>query len=72
VKGKVATSPQSVATFVYTWGGRQELEVRKDQEFSLKPIQNIKYKLVEVQPAMAVIVDTQKPDVPIQIGFAAP
>ena len=24
VKGQVATSPQSVATFVYTWGGRKE------------------------------------------------
>ena len=36
VKGKVATSPQSVATFVYTWGGRREFEVRKDQEFSLE------------------------------------
>src|SRR5690349_14684090 len=31
VKGKVATSPQSVATFVYTWRGRREFEVRKDQ-----------------------------------------
>src|SRR5438094_6235912 len=39
VKGKVATSPQSVATFVYTWGGRREFEVRKDQEFSLKPVE---------------------------------
>jgi hypothetical protein len=72
VKGKVATSPQSVATFVYTWGGRREFEVRKDQEFSLKPIEQIKYKLVEVGPNKAVIVNTQKPNVPIEIGFAAP
>src|SRR5881296_4177951 len=72
VKGKVATSPQSVATFVYTWGGRLEFEVRKDQEFSLKPVEEIKYKLVEVQPAKAVIVNTQKPNAPIEIGFAAP
>ena len=72
VKGKVATSPQSVATFVYTWGGREEFEVRKDQEFSLKPLEEIKYKLVDVQPAKAVIVNTQKPNVPIEIGFAAP
>jgi hypothetical protein len=72
VKGKVATSPQSVATFVYTWGGRQEFEVRKDQEFSLKPVEEIKYKLVNVQPAKAVIVNTQKPNAPIDIGFAAP
>ena len=72
VKGKVATSPQSVATFLYAWGGRREFEVRKDQEFSLKPLEEIKYKLVEVQPNRAVIVNTEKPDVPIEIGFAAP
>jgi len=72
VKGKVATSPQSVATFVYGWGGRREFEVRKDQEFSLKPVEEIKYKLVDVQPDKAVIVNTQQPDAPIEIGFAAP
>ncbi len=72
VKGKVATSPQSVATFVYTWGGRREFEVRKDQEFSLKPNEQIKYKLVDVQPDKAVIVNTQQPNAPIEIGFAAP
>jgi len=72
VKGKVATSPQSVATFVYSWGGRREFEVRKDQEFSLKPLEDIKYKLVAVQPDKAVIVNTQQPDAPIEIGFAAP
>jgi hypothetical protein len=72
VKGAVATSPQSVVTFVYTWGGRQEFEVRKDQEFSLKPLEEIKYKLIDVQPAMATIVNTEKPNVPIKIGFAAP
>ena len=72
VKETVATSPQSVATLVYTWGGRREFEVRKDQEFSLKPVEEIKYKLVDVQPAKAVIVNTQKPNEPIEIGFAAP
>jgi len=72
VKGKVATSPQSVATFVYSWGGRREFEVRKDQEFSLKPLEDIKYKLVAVQPDKAVIVNTQQPDASIEIGFAAP
>src|ERR1700730_6084147 len=48
VKEKVATSPESVATFVYTWGERREFEVRKDQEFSLKPEEQIKYKLIDV------------------------
>ena len=72
VKREVATSPQSVATFVYTWGGRREFEVRKDQEFSLKPLEDIKYKLVDVQSDKAVIVNTQQPSAPVQIGFAPP
>src|SRR5438094_3698642 len=72
VKEKVATSPQSVATFVYIWGGRREFEVRKDQEFSLKPVEEINYKLVDVQPNRAVIVNTQKPNARIEIGFAPP
>src|SRR5437763_3542826 len=72
VKEKVATSPQSVATFVYTWGGRREFEVRKDQEFSLKPNEEIKYKVTDVQPTKAVIVDAQKPNEPIEIGLATP
>jgi len=72
VKEKVAISPESVATFVYTWGGRQEFQVRKDQEFSLKPQGQIKYKLVNVDPAKAVIVNTQKPNEPIEIGLFNP
>jgi hypothetical protein len=72
VKEKVATSPQSVATFVYNWSGRREFEVRKDQEFSLKPVEEINYKLVDVQPNKAVIVNTQNPKARIEIGFAPP
>ena len=72
IKEKVAMSPESVATFVYTWGGRQEFQVRKDQEFSLKPQEQIKYKLVDVDPAKAVIVNTQKPNEPIEIGLFNP
>ncbi len=73
VKGKIATSPQSVATFVYTWGGRKEFGVRKDQEFSLPTGQgNRTYKLTEVRPEKAVIVDIQNPGVAIEIGFAHP
>jgi hypothetical protein len=69
VKEQVAMSPESVATFVYTWGRRQEFRVRKDQEFSLKPLQEIKYKLVDVGPAKAVIVDSRRADEPIEIGL---
>lgn len=73
VKGQVATSPQSVATFVYSWGGRKEFEVRKDQEFPLATAEgNRTYKLIEVRPDKAVIVNTQTPNVLIEIGFAAP
>ncbi len=69
VKEKVAVSPESVAIFVYTWGERKELTVKKDQEFSLPPQTDIRYKLVDVQPNKAVIVSSQKPDAPIEIGL---
>ena len=75
VKEKVAMSPESVATFVYSWpvnADRQEFQVRKDQEFSLKPEEQIKYKLLDVQPTKAVIVNNQKPNAPIEIGLLAP
>jgi hypothetical protein len=72
IKEKVAISPESVATYVYTWGERREFEVRKDQEFSLKPLEEIKYKLIDVQPTKAVIVNTQKPNAPIEIGLLPP
>ena len=69
VKEKIMISPESVANFVYAWGERREFAVKKDQEFSLKPEEQIKYKLIDVQPAKAVIVDTQKPNEPIEIGL---
>ena len=75
VKEKVAISPESVATFDYTWpagGDRVAFEVRKDQEFSLKPQEEIKYKVIDVQPTKAVIVNNQKPNEPIEIGLLAP
>jgi hypothetical protein len=72
VKEKVAMSPESVATLVYTWGGRQEFQVRKDQEFSLKPQEQIKYKLIDVGPAKAVIVNSQRAEEPIEIGLFNP
>jgi hypothetical protein len=72
VKEKVAISPESVATFVYTWSGRQEFQVRKDQQFSLKPFEQIKYKLINVGPAKAVIADSQRTEEPIEIGLFNP
>jgi hypothetical protein len=38
----------------------------------LQPVEQIKYKLVDVQPANAVIVNTQRPNAPSEIGFAGP
>ncbi len=72
VKEKVATSPESVATFFYTWNGRQEFSVRNDQEFSLKPQEQIKYKLINVEPTKAVIVLSQGAGEPIDIGLFNP
>jgi len=60
------------STLIHAWGERREFQVRKDQEFSLKPEEQIKYKLVDVQPPKAVIVNTQKPDAPIEIGPLPP
>jgi hypothetical protein len=75
VKEKVAISPESVATFIYSWpAGSPPLEfhVRKDQKFSLKPVERIKYKLADVQPTKAVIVSSEKPDERIEIGLIVP
>ena len=72
VKEKVAMSPESVVIFVYSWPASQapqEFQLRKDQEFSLKPDDHIKYKLVDAQPTKAVIVNTQDPEQQIDIGF---
>ena len=72
VKEKIMISPESVANFTYAWGGGREFAVKKDQEFSLKPEEQIKYKLVDVQSAKAVIVNTQKPGEPIEVGLLTP
>jgi len=72
VKEKIMTSPESVANFVYEWGERREFAVKKGQEFCLKPEEQIKYKLVDVLPSRAVIVDTQKPDAPIEVPPLTP
>jgi hypothetical protein len=75
VKEKVAISPESVVTFEYSWpatAAPRDFIVRRDQEFSLKPNEDIKYKLVDVQPTKAVIANTRDPDKPIEIGLLSP
>jgi hypothetical protein len=73
VKEKRATSPESVANFLYTWAGSERVfTVQKDQEFSLKPLPEIKYKLLNVQPDRAIIINTQRPNDKIEIGSLKP
>lgn len=72
VKEKIMISPESVGTFVYTWGTPRELSIKKDQEFSLPPEVEIRYKLIDVQPGRAVIVNIQKPEERIEVGPLAP
>ncbi len=72
VKERVAISPSSIATFVYGWKERREFSVKKDEEFSLPPQTEIKYKLIDVQPNKAVIVSSQKPDAPVVVGPLVP
>ena len=71
-KGKTTTSPESVANFLYTWGGDQRFSAKKGQEFSLKPQTEIKYKLIDVQPSKAILINTQKPNEEIDIGLVSP
>ncbi len=56
VKEQIMISPESIANFYYPVAEPHEFAVKKDQEFSLKPETQIKYKLVDVQPDKAVIV----------------
>ena len=72
VKEKVMISPEPVANFVYLWREPREFAVKKDREFSLKPEEQTKYKLVDVQPGKAVIVNIRKPNEPIEVGLFTP
>lgn len=72
IKEKIMVSPESVAHFVYTWGQRREFSVKKDQEFSLPPEAEIRYKLIDVQPDKAVIVNTRQPNERIEVGLLTP
>lgn len=72
VKERITTSPEPVANFVYLWGGRREFAVRKEQQFSLKPEEQIEYRLIDVQPAKALLVNIQKPNELIEVGLLNP
>jgi hypothetical protein len=72
VKERIMISPESVAKFVYEWRERREFTVKKGEQFSLKPEEQIKYKLVDVLPRRAVIIDTQSPERPIEVPSLTP
>lgn len=72
VMERTSISPESVANFVYPLADHPEFSVKKDQEFSLKPEAQIKYKLVDVQPDKAVIVPAEHPNERIEIGLFTP
>lgn len=72
-RGKEITSPESTAHFVYQWNNlNQEFVKRTGDEFSLKPEEQIKYKLVDVAPGKAVVINTEKPSEPIEISQLTP
>ncbi len=71
VKEKIMTSPESVANFVYPLRSPPEFSVKKDQEFSLPPQNDIKYKLIDVRPDKAVIVNTTTNE-RIEVGLVTP
>ncbi len=72
VKEKPTISPESVANFVYTWGGtEQNFSVKKDEEFTLKPEGEVKYRLREVRPEKAIVAPMTKPEENIEIDLAA-
>ncbi|MEA3188146.1 MAG: hypothetical protein QOD99_1976 [Chthoniobacter sp.] len=54
VLAKMANSPDSYALFKYLWDGSQ-FPVKKDKTFSLKPTEEIVYKLVDIKDTEALI-----------------
>ncbi len=63
VKEKRAMSPEAVGNFLYTWAGKEErFSVKRDQEFTLKPQEELSYRLIEVEPNKAIIVKTTAPN----------
>jgi hypothetical protein len=51
---KLVNSPDSYAQFRYLWDNT-DIKVKKDKEFSLKPEDSVKYKVVDIQDAEATI-----------------
>jgi len=54
IYGKQVDSPDTYAAFKYLWNNTQ-FNVKKNQEFSLKPEVDVKYKLIDINDTEAVI-----------------
>ncbi len=54
-KEKDVNSPSSYSRLLYVWGEGQRLQLKKDQEFTLKPEENVKYRLTEMSAEGATI-----------------
>lgn len=51
---KMANSPDAYATFRYLWEER-EFKVKKDETFTLAPVEDVTYKLIDTKTTEAVI-----------------
>ena len=72
VKEKIMISPESVANFVYSGASGASSRSKKIRNFHCRQQTEIRYKLIDVQPDKAVIVNTQKPQERIEIGLLTP
>lgn len=54
-KERDVDSPDPFAVLRYTWGEGRSLQLKKNQEFSLKPEENVRYRLVDVNPQEATL-----------------
>jgi len=52
---KVTNSPDQYADFAFLWKDSKPFRVKKDGTFSLKPEPDVKYKLIDIKDAEAVI-----------------
>lgn len=67
VKEKGVSLPRAIANFVYSWGGVREFSLRKGETFLLEPEKQTKYRVIDLQPTKAIIINTERPDELIEI-----
>ncbi|MGH8047939.1 MAG: Amuc_1099 family pilus-like system protein, partial [Chthoniobacterales bacterium] len=67
INDKLVNDPTVFAKFKYLWDG-SEFQVKKRDSFSIKPEENIKYKLIDISDERAVIKSPQGKDITIPKG----